>query len=230
MDAEIAPIANDVERSRTGTTTTTRTIGATRRSTDTNPGLGPCKFTILPYIFAVSTTELALLEVKKAFQANKPADVPTEEFLLKFLESVELDNSSEDEQAMAQMLARGVVARKRLENAEGGSLSSDQVADLLGLSNRQAVIYRRETRKLLAYRATPGTWRYPCWQFNERGVLSGVADVLAKLDTDSGYGAMVYFLSASYSLGSKRPLDLLRDGKVEELVFDASRYQIHGAT
>jgi hypothetical protein len=178
----------------------------------------------------MSATELALLEVKKAFQANKPANIPTEEFLLKFLESVDLEMSGEEDQAMTQMLARGVVARKHLENAEGGSLSSDQVANLLGLGNRQAVIYRRETRKLIAYRATPGTWRYPSWQFNERGVLAGVAEVLAQLETDSGYGAMVYFLSTSDSLGGKRPLDLLREGKIEELVFDASRYQIHGAT
>jgi hypothetical protein len=177
----------------------------------------------------MSATELALIEVKKAFQAAKPADVPTEEFLLKFLESVDLGQASEEERAMTQMLARGVVARKRLENAEGGSLSSDEVAHLLGLSNRQAVIYRRETGKLIAYRSTPGTWRYPRWQFNERGVLPGVAEVLAELETDSGYGAMIYFLSAAYSLEGKRPLDLLRDGKVDELVLDASRYQTHGA-
>ena len=41
---------------------------------------------------------------------------------------------------------------------------------------------------------------------------------------------MVYFLSASYSLGGRLPLDLLREGKIEEVVFDASRYQVHGAT
>src|SRR5258708_13131938 len=113
----------------------------------------------------MSATELALLEVKKAFQANKPANIPTEEFLLKFLESVDLEMSGEEDQAMTQMLARGVVARKHLENAEGGSLSSDQVANLLGLGNRQAVIYRRETHQPPPSPEAPGTRPLPPLQF-----------------------------------------------------------------
>ena len=47
-----------------------------------------------------------------------------------------------EDKAREIVLARGALARKRLEEAEGGAISAEQVADLLGLS-RQGVDYLR---------------------------------------------------------------------------------------
>ena len=54
-----------------------------------------------------------------------------------------------EEKAREIVLARGALARKRLEQAEGSAISAEQVADLLGLS-RQGVDYLRNRKRVVA--------------------------------------------------------------------------------
>jgi hypothetical protein len=155
--------------------------------------------------------------------------MPLDEFLRSVIDSFEPPQASEAQAAKARVLARGVLARKQLEQTEGGSLSSEQVADLLGLSKRQSVDYQRRERALVAWRTSAGKWRYPVWQFTERGVLPGIRECLAVLPTDAGFGAMLFFLSPRHSLQGRRPLDLLRAGQPQEAVAAAERHDRHGA-
>jgi hypothetical protein len=53
------------------------------------------------------------------------------------------------QKAKAILLARGAIARKKLGEAEGGAMSTEEVAELLGLS-RQGVDYLRKTKAILA--------------------------------------------------------------------------------
>ena len=171
----------------------------------------------------------AVHRAHEALEAFRPEGVPVDEFLRSVIDSFEPPQAPEEQAAKARVLARGVLARKQLEQAEGGSLSSEAVAELLGLSKRQSVDYQRRERALVAWRTSAGKWRYPVWQFNERGVLSGIRECLAVLPTDAGFGAMIFFLSKRHSLGGRRPLDLLREGNVQEAIAAAERHDRHGA-
>lgn len=135
----------------------------------------------------------------------------------------------EPQLARAKLLARGVLARRRLEEAEGGAISTEEVAQNLDVT-RQAVDLRRQKGQLTAWRTSEKRWRFPVWQFGSDGrPLKGLAECIAATDLDNEWSAMIFFLSPAESLGGLRPLDLLREGRVSETVSYAERYDRHGA-
>ena len=128
----------------------------------------------------------------------------------------------------ALAVARGMEARQKLAEAEGGSLSSDEVARLLRIS-KTAVLKRLEAGRLLAWREERlQAARFPRWQFDEHGrVLTGLTEVLDALNQDQGldaWGKILFFLQTKTGLGGKRPLDLLREGKVKQVCQAAQAY------
>jgi len=125
-------------------------------------------------------------------------------------------------------VARGMEVRQKLAEAEGGSLSSEEAARLLRIS-KTAVLKRLEAGRLLAWREERlQAARFPRWQFDEYGqVLPGLIEVLECLKKDQGldaWGKILFFLQTKTSLGDKRPLDLLREGKVKEVSRAAQAY------
>ena len=180
----------------------------------------------------MTQTQEAVEKVYEAIETYRPKNVPLQSFLLEVIEHAQPDSpeiSSEEQKAKNRVFARGIHARKQLEHAEGGSLSSEEVAELLGLKHRPSVAYKRQAREVIAWRVTAGKWRYPRWQFTREGILPGIKECLKALPTDNGFGAMIFFLSPRHSLEGKRPLDLLREGKVQEAVAAAERHDIHAA-
>ena len=136
---------------------------------------------------------------------------------------------AEPELARAKLLARGVLARRRLEEAEGGAISTEEVAENLNVT-RQAVDLRRQKGQLVAWRTSEKRWRFPVWQFGSDGrPLEGLAECIAATELDNEWNAMIFLLSPAESLDGLRPLDLLRDGRVSEAVAYAERYDRHGA-
>jgi hypothetical protein len=109
---------------------------------------------------------------------------------------------------------RGVAVRKELLNAEGGVWTADQVQEFLRLT-RQGVAQRRTRGKLLGVEVGKRGYLYPAWQFTETGVLPGLEEILAILSEGSDLSRMAFFLSGNIALDGKRPLDLLREGKIE---------------
>jgi hypothetical protein len=125
-------------------------------------------------------------------------------------------------------VARGWETRQQLAEAEGGSLSSDEAARMLGIS-KTAVLKRLESGRLLAWREERlKAARFPRWQFDERGqVLAGLEDVLECLGQDAhldAWGRILFFLQTKPGLGGQRPLDYLRGGKVNEVCRAAEAY------
>ena len=123
---------------------------------------------------------------------------------------------------------RGLLARQELAEAEGGSLSSEAVSSLLGIS-KTAVLKRLKTGKLLAWREERlQAARFPKWQFDEHGqVLAGLEEVLGTLDSEGRldvWGKVLFFLQERASLNGKRPLDLLRSGNLTPLKLAAQAY------
>jgi len=124
-------------------------------------------------------------------------------------------------------LLRGAKQRRLLLQSEGGSLSGEQVASALGIS-RQAVDKQRQRGRLLAVREG-AAWRYPIWQLRDGGVLPGLPEVLRVLRGQSPWTILAFLVSRNIRLGSRRPLDLLRQGSVESVVKAADAYGRHGA-
>jgi hypothetical protein len=132
------------------------------------------------------------------------------------------------EDKLARALVRGVSARQHLAEAEGGSWSSDEVARLLQIS-KTAVLKRLASGRLLAWREERlQAARFPRWQFDEHGrVLAGLEEVLDILNRDERldvWGRILFFLQEKPSLGDRRPLDLLREGKRKEVGLAAQAY------
>lgn len=130
-------------------------------------------------------------------------------------------------QAVAHALDRGKLARVALEKDEGGSKSSEQIAELLGVT-RQAVDQRRRARHLVAWRDAAGHWRFPVWQFDPKTAqpYPGLPSILAALPGDP-WSDMIFFLSRDETLDA-RPLDLLRCGRAKRVVPAALRYSGQG--
>ncbi len=123
-------------------------------------------------------------------------------------------------------MARGLEARQQLAEAEGGSLSWDEVASLLGIS-KTAVLRQLEAGRLVARReGRLQVARFPLWQFDWHGrFLAGLETVLKTMDHAQrldAWGKVLCFLQGS--LGNKRPLDLLREGRVEDACLAAEAY------
>lgn len=129
---------------------------------------------------------------------------------------------------LARAYLRGVEAWQQLAEAEGGSCSSDEVARLLQIS-KTAALKRLAAGRLLAWEEERlGAKRFPRWQFDDQGhVQAGLEAVLAILNRDTRLdvrGKMLFFLQTKPTLGNRRPLDLLREGKLKEAQLAAEGY------
>ncbi len=122
---------------------------------------------------------------------------------------------------------RGAERQREILKAEGGQLSAEEAGRLIGIS-RQGADKARRQRRLLAVNVGRA-WRYPLWQFADGQVLPGLSQVLATLKSESPWVQAAFFLSRNSRLGNRRPLDLVRQGKVSEVVRAARAYGEHGA-
>ncbi len=124
-------------------------------------------------------------------------------------------------------LARGLTVREKMAAEEGGNISADEAAKLLGLT-KQSVLNLYRAGKVLAWRTEKqGAFRFPVWQFSEGRRLPGLDEVLARLNTGQildDWGKIGFFLQSYASLGDRRPLDLLRENKLQPVLKAAEAY------
>lgn len=123
---------------------------------------------------------------------------------------------------------RGAIARRELLEQDGGVLSPSSVAELLGIS-RQAVGMRRSAGKLLGVEGGRG-YVYPAWQFQDTKLVPGIEEILEILGEADPMTKVIFFLGHDHAIGGKRPIDLLLEGKLEEVKRAARTYGHHGAT
>jgi len=124
-------------------------------------------------------------------------------------------------------MARGITVRRKLREAEGGSLSAEEAARVLGIS-KAAILKRYHKGWIIAWREErQNAARFPVWQFQDRKVLEGLEEVLQILNAGSrldDFGRMLFFLSKLGFLGKKRPVDCLRAGEVNKVLQAAEGY------
>lgn len=128
---------------------------------------------------------------------------------------------------LANAIARGITARQKLIEAEGGSLSAEEAAQELGIS-KAAMLKRYQKGHIIAWREErQNAVRFPVWQFSDHKVLDGLEEVLKLLNGGSrldDFGRMLFFLSNMGFLGGKRPLDCLRAGELNKVLQAAEGY------
>jgi hypothetical protein len=132
---------------------------------------------------------------------------------------------SQREEKLARAMARGISVREKMAAEEGGSMSADETARYLGVS-KQSVLNLHSGGKLLAWRSEKQrAFRFPVWQFTERGRLPGLEEVLTILRPIlDDWGKIGFFLQTQGALGGRRPLDLLRENKVQLVLRAAEAY------
>jgi hypothetical protein len=127
-----------------------------------------------------------------------------------------------------EALRRGREAQKELLAAEGGVLTSAEVADLLGLS-RQAVDKRRRAGRLLGVTTGRRGIVYPAWQFVEGGILPGLEEVLCDLRDHGPWSQQIFMLTKNAWVDDEVPLNVLRRGELERVRRAARMYLEHSA-
>ncbi len=133
-------------------------------------------------------TESTALEALSA-----PDEVST---LIGFLSSPEASGilAGETRDPLAAASARGVAQRKLLLEAEGGTASGQELADVLGIS-RQAIDKRRRAGALLAIPSGSGDWRYPRWQLLDHRPLPGFDKVMKAFGSRGPWTRLGFLLS-----------------------------------
>jgi hypothetical protein len=129
---------------------------------------------------------------------------------------------------LAPAFLRGIEAQRRLMKENGGVYNTDRVAEFLGITP-QAVNKRRNSRKLLGVTFRKRGYVYPIWQFDERGTVPGLEDVLQSLADHDEWMQNVFFITPNPRLNSLRPLDLLKRGQLAEVLQAAKSFGVHGA-
>jgi hypothetical protein len=132
------------------------------------------------------------------------------------------------EDPLAEARLRGIEARRRLLEAEGGVLRAQDVAALLHIS-RQAAYKRYRAGRLLAVSCGRHGFVFPAWQFVPGGVLPGLEDVLDALAGFDPWMKLAFFLEANAATGGKTPLAALRKGNLKEVLRAAELHGEHGA-
>jgi hypothetical protein len=135
--------------------------------------------------------------------------------------------ASKRENRLANAIARGLSARQQLIAEAGGSLSADEAAKEIGLS-KTAILNRYHHGNIIGWREErQNAVRFPIWQFSEHHVIPGIEEALRILNTESrvdDWGRMLFFLQKNRRLNDKRPLDYLRENKLEPVLIAAQAY------
>ena len=162
-------------------------------------------------------------EVSEVSQA--PSDYAV---LLGGLELPEATEALRRYDPLAPARLRGLRAKERLLQAEGGAVAAAEAGQLLGLT-RQAVDKRRRAGRLLALTGGRRGYAFPVWQFQDHGILPGLVAVLSDLSRHDAWMQLAFFLQENPYLEGAAPLARLRKGDVAAVRRAAQAYGEHGA-
>jgi hypothetical protein len=148
--------------------------------------------------------------------------------LVRALSSGELLDDLKRAEPLAPAFIRGIEAKRRLIDDNGGALTAEQVAQNLGIT-RQAVEKRRRAGRLVAVSTGRHGYRYPVWQFTDSGTLPGLEDVLGVLAPHDEWMQTAFFVGHHPWLEDRTPLEMLQAGEIEQVLNAAEVYCEHGA-
>ena len=128
---------------------------------------------------------------------------------------------------LIEALLRGSKMKRDMLRADGGALSAQQLADHLGITP-QGLGRKRERNHVFWLDIGEG-YVYPAFQIGRNGLLRGIREVLDAFTVDDPWMRVNFMLAGDARLGGERPIDLLREGKIDDVVTAAAAYGEHGA-
>jgi nucleoid DNA-binding protein len=145
-----------------------------------------------------------------------------------------LETADEPAESAYQPSARGRALLRGREICEsdlrdsGGAFTLQNVEKLLGIS-RQAIDRKVRDDALLAVPGPHNHRRYPVVQFTGDGIVPGLEDVLKSLPSANGWFRLNFLIRPDARLGGRRPIDLLRESKIDPVVVAAKAVGVQGA-
>ncbi|WP_407175371.1 hypothetical protein [Bradyrhizobium sp. STM 3562] len=132
--------------------------------------------------------------------------------------------------ARALAVLEGVrIAQEDLRRS-GGAYDLDQVRTLMRGISRQAIDKRVQEGSLLAVPGPSNHRSFPTLQFNADGtVVEGLKSVHEALPTSNPWTVLNFLAQPDDRLNGRKPIDLLKEGKVELVVEAARRMAEQGA-
>jgi hypothetical protein len=132
--------------------------------------------------------------------------------------------------ARSRALLDGVrIAQEDLREA-GGAYDLEQVRTLMQGISRQAIDKRVQEGSLLAVPGPNNRRSYPTLQFNQDGtIVSDLKAVHEALPTRNPWTILNFLTQPDDRLSGRKPIDLLRKGKVDLVVEAARRLGQQGA-
>ncbi|MFN7873636.1 MAG: antitoxin Xre/MbcA/ParS toxin-binding domain-containing protein, partial [Cyanobacteriota bacterium] len=120
-----------------------------------------------------------------------------------------------------EALRRSFALRRQLL---ASTIGTAEVNELLAAGSRQTVHDRLRAGTLLGI-LDQGKWRFPLWQFDAdgpNGVIDGLAQVLQALQV-SNLAKARWLQKPHPVFGGSTPLDLLRQGRLEDVLAEAGQ-------
>lgn len=139
----------------------------------------------------------------------------------------EKDKIKELPPALEEAIRRGEEAKKRFLSKEGGTLSIREACYKLNCEP-QYLAQMRENGHLIGIEVDD-QYVYPAWQFVDGKILPGLDQVLSELKQDGIWTVMIFMLTGDLRLDGKTPLEMLRQGEIEQVIWAASCYGEHSA-
>ena len=132
--------------------------------------------------------------------------------------------------ARALAVLEGVrIAQEELRRS-GGAYDLDQVRTLLRGISRQAIDKRVQEGSLLAVPGPSNHRSFPTLQFNADGtVVEGLKSVREALPTSNPWTVLNFLAQPDDRLDGHKPIDLLKEGKIDLVVEAARRMAQQGA-
>lgn len=120
---------------------------------------------------------------------------------------------------------------RELFGAEGGCVNVNTARNLYRRPKpvtRQMIRNLIRKGELIAYRTSSGEYGVPVWQFQKGGgVLSGIPEVLLQLKRAHTFELITpfaFFLQEDPLTDGDTPLQALRDGKLDKVIFAATHF------
>jgi hypothetical protein len=171
---------------------------------------------------------LQLMELSEEVLLDASAAPDNWHVVLRAMSSPEMLRQMQAADPLASAFLRGIEARTKLIQENGGVFSTEQVAKYLDITP-QAVTKRRHSRQLLGLTFRRRGCMYPAWQFIQSGTVAGLHDVLTALADHDEWMQNVFFITPNIRLAGERPLEYLRKGKAAEVREAAIDFGQHGA-
>jgi hypothetical protein len=130
--------------------------------------------------------------------------------------------------ARARALLRGKEIRESDLRDSGGTYTLQEVEKFLGIS-RQAIEKKVRANALLAVPGRHNQRQYPVVQFTEDGIVPRLDDVLKSLPSTNGWFRLNFLIRPDARLGGRRPIDLLKESKVDPVMAAAKAVGVQGA-